>query len=120
MHRAGEWRQFTTFRFNAGSLRTITTSETNTNTMRPRIAILLTLATAAGLTPILTTAQMTASDKKLDIDCHTARIAFIAKDPVMKDLFNHALAYVMFPNVVKGGLMLEVSVGGQQFTYKAY
>lgn len=74
--------------------------------MRHRIVFLLTLATAADLTPILATAQMTSSDKKLDIDCHTARIAFIAKDPVMKDLFDHAHAYVMFPNVGKGGLIV--------------
>lgn len=61
---------------------------------------------AAGLLPLLTHAQMPSSERKLDVDCHTARIAFIAKDPVMKDLFDHAHAYVVFPNVGKGGLII--------------
>lgn len=64
------------------------------------------LCISAGLLPALTHAQVPASERKLDVDCHTARIAFIAKDPVMKDLFEHAYAYVVFPNVGKGGLIV--------------
>lgn len=65
----------------------------------------------ACLLPYVSAAQATASDRKLDIDCHTARIAFIARDPAMKGLFDHAHAYVLFPKVGKGGLIVGGALG---------
>lgn len=64
------------------------------------------LIIATWLQPTLTCAQVPAAERRLDVDCHTARIAFIAKDPVMKDLFDHAYAHAVFPNVGKGGLIV--------------
>lgn len=57
------------------------------------------------------TAQKSAKDKKLESDCSFAREAFISKDKLMKNLFDDATAYVIFPNVGKGGFIVGGAMG---------
>jgi lipid-binding SYLF domain-containing protein len=57
------------------------------------------------------TAQKNAKDKKLESDCSFAREAFISKDLLMKTLFENATAYVIFPNVGKGGFIVGGAMG---------
>ena len=57
------------------------------------------------------TAQKSAKDKKLESDCSFAREAFISKDKLMKNLFENATAYVIFPNVGKGGFIVGGAMG---------
>ena len=56
-------------------------------------------------------AQKSAKDKKLESDCSFAREAFISKDKLMKNLFENATAYVIFPNVGKGGFIVGGAMG---------
>lgn len=56
-------------------------------------------------------AQKSAKDKKLESDCSFAREAFISKDKLMKNLFDNATAYVIFPNVGKGGFIVGGAMG---------
>ncbi len=52
--------------------------------------------------------QSNAKKNKIIADSKTAKTEFLAKDPLMKSLFEKAYGYVIFPNVGKGGL----GVGG--------
>jgi len=106
MGRAAGWHQFTTFRADPLFGEDPPSIKTNPETMKHSKILASALMMAAGLLPTLTGAQVPAAEKKLDVDCHTARIAFIAKDPVMKEIFDHAYAHVIFPNVGKGGLIV--------------
>jgi hypothetical protein len=47
-------------------------------------------------------------DSSLIEDCHEAKADFIHTDALLKNLFEHAAGYVIFPNVGKGA----VGVGG--------
>jgi lipid-binding SYLF domain-containing protein len=53
-------------------------------------------------------AQYSKKDRKLITDCRAAKEDFINTDGLMKNLFSNAYAYVIFPNVGKGG----IGVGG--------
>lgn len=46
--------------------------------------------------------QKSYRDKRLLADCNNARDEFIKSDGLMKNLFNSAHAYVIFPNIGKG------------------
>ncbi|MCB0776952.1 MAG: hypothetical protein KDB99_11605 [Chitinophagaceae bacterium] len=64
-----------------------------------------------GLTLITTkniSAQSTKKEKRLVEDCQEAKADFIETDGLMKNLFNNAYGYAIFPNVGKGG----IGVGG--------
>ena len=62
----------------------------------------------AFLTATLAEAQTSRKEKKLAGDCRLAKQDFINTDGLMKNLFSNAYAYVIFPNVGKGG----VGIGG--------
>lgn len=53
-------------------------------------------------------AQYSKKDRKLIADCRLAKEEFINTDGLMRNLFNNAYGYVIFPNVGKGG----IAVGG--------
>lgn len=52
--------------------------------------------------------QSTSKDKKMVIDSKDAKNEFMKTDPSMTKLFSNSYAYVIFPNVGKGG----IGVGG--------
>jgi lipid-binding SYLF domain-containing protein len=56
-------------------------------------------------------AQTSSKDKKIVEDSKTAKADFIATDGLMKSLFETAHAYVIFPNVGKGGLGVGGALG---------
>lgn len=56
-------------------------------------------------------AQSTTKEKKLVRDCREAKEEFISTDGLMKNLFNNAYGYVIFPNVGKGGIGIGGAVG---------
>src|SRR5262245_41889649 len=56
----------------------------------------------------IATAQTSDKDKKIVADAHTAKEEFIKSDGMMKNLFDNAYGYVIFPNVGKGA----IGVGG--------
>jgi len=64
------------------------------------LAVLAIAGTVAG--------QSSGKEKKLVQDCKEAKKEFISSDGLMKNLFNNAYGYVIFPNVGKGGM----GVGG--------
>ena len=47
-------------------------------------------------------------DKKLIVDCDSAKADFLQTDPLLKNLFDNAYGYVILPNVGKGA----IGVGG--------
>ena len=53
-------------------------------------------------------AQTTSRDKKIVKDAINAKSEFVKADPLLKNIFNKAYGYVIFPNVGKGGF----GVGG--------
>jgi lipid-binding SYLF domain-containing protein len=53
-------------------------------------------------------AQSTSRDKKIIEDANNAKLEFIKADPLLDNIFNKAYAYVIFPNIGKGGF----GVGG--------
>src|SRR5262245_49335240 len=67
----------------------------------------LSLITAAIFSVIVASAQ-TSKDKKIIADADEARATFIRTDGLLANLFNNSFAYVIFPNVGKGG----IGVGG--------
>lgn len=50
-------------------------------------------------------------DKKLMKDAEKAKAAFMEKDPDIKEHFSHAEAYVIFPNVGEGALVVGGASG---------
>ena len=56
-------------------------------------------------------AQSSSKDKKIVADAKDAKAAFIRADGQMKNLFNNAHAYVIFPNVGKGGIGIGGAAG---------
>lgn len=67
---------------------------------------ILLLAILTSLTLVALTSftffQKSYRDKRLIADCSNAREEFIKTDGLMKNLFNNAYAYVIFPNIGKG------------------
>lgn len=55
--------------------------------------------------------QNSTKDKKIIDDSKLAKKEFINADPLMKDLFNNAYGYVIFPNIGKGGLGVGAATG---------
>jgi lipid-binding SYLF domain-containing protein len=53
-------------------------------------------------------AQSSNRDKKIVEDANNAKIEFVKSDPLLKNIFNKAYGYVIFPNIGKGGF----GVGG--------
>ncbi len=74
-----------------------------------REQMLLLLAAAVFNTSIL--AQTSAKDKKIVEDSKTAKAAFIKADGLMESIFRSAYAYVIFPNVGKGGIGIGGAAG---------
>ena len=56
-------------------------------------------------------AQSSSKDKKLVSDATEAKAEFITTDGLMKNLFNSAYGYVIFPNVGKGGIGIGGAAG---------
>ena len=57
---------------------------------------------------IITSAQTSSKDKKIVADANDAKAEFIKADGMIKNLFDNAYGYVIFPNVGKGA----IGVGG--------
>lgn len=73
------------------------------------VAVLASITLAA--TSSFTYFQKSKQDKKLVADSKNAKDEFIKTDGLMKNLFNSAHAYVIFPNIGKGGLGLGGATG---------
>jgi lipid-binding SYLF domain-containing protein len=56
-------------------------------------------------------AQLNSKEEKIFKDAQTAKEAFIDSDGLMKNLFKNAYAYVILPNVGKGGLGIGGAAG---------
>ena len=48
-------------------------------------------------------AQSSARDKRIIDDAQNTKSEFVKADPLLKNLFNRAYGYVIFPNIGKGG-----------------
>jgi len=72
---------------------------------------------AALLSFILLPGIMKAQDKDIVQDCNEAKAVFVKKDPSMQQLFNSSYAYVILPNVGKGGLVVG-GAGGNGIVYQ--
>ncbi|MBP6431581.1 MAG: hypothetical protein KA319_07440 [Ferruginibacter sp.] len=57
------------------------------------------------------TAQTAQKKEKIIADAADAKTAFIEKDGLLKNLFETAYAYVIFPNVGKGGMGIGAAAG---------
>jgi lipid-binding SYLF domain-containing protein len=55
--------------------------------------------------------QSTRKEKKLVRDCQEAKMEFIATDGLMRNLFDNAYGWVLFPNVGKGGIGIGGAAG---------
>jgi lipid-binding SYLF domain-containing protein len=56
-------------------------------------------------------AQLTSKEKRLIQKGEDAKIEFIKTDPLLKNLFEKAYGYAIFPNVGKGGMVLGAAAG---------
>jgi lipid-binding SYLF domain-containing protein len=56
-------------------------------------------------------AQLSQKEEKIFRDAQTAKEAFIETDGLMKNLFSNAYAYVILPNVGKGGMGIGGAAG---------
>lgn len=56
-------------------------------------------------------AQLSSKDRKIVDDAKQAKEDFISSDGLMRNLFNNAYAYVILPNVGKGGLGIGGAAG---------
>ena len=56
-------------------------------------------------------AQLSTKDQKIVDDAKAAKDEFIKTDGLMKNLFNNAYAYVILPNVGKGGIGIGGAAG---------
>jgi lipid-binding SYLF domain-containing protein len=55
--------------------------------------------------------QSKAKKNEIINDSNTAKVEFIKNDALMKNIFDNAYAYVIFPNVGKGGLGIGAAAG---------
>jgi lipid-binding SYLF domain-containing protein len=69
------------------------------------------MVAAAFISADVASAQSTRKEKRLVEDCVEAKADFIATDGLMKNLFNNAYGYVIFPNVGKGGIGIGGAAG---------
>lgn len=72
-----------------------------------RICILLMTIMLSGAV----SAQLNSKDQKIVDDAKDAKEEFIKSDGLMRNLFNNAYAYVILPNVGKGGLGIGGAAG---------
>jgi lipid-binding SYLF domain-containing protein len=56
-------------------------------------------------------AQLTNKDKKIIADSKDAKVEFIKADKLIKNLFENAYGYAIFPNVGKGGIGIGGAAG---------
>ncbi len=56
-------------------------------------------------------AQSSSRDKKVILDANDAKSDFIKVDPLLKNIFNKAYGYVIFPNIGKGGFGIGGATG---------
>lgn len=56
-------------------------------------------------------AQNSNRDKKVILDANDAKSEFIKADPLLKNIFNKAYGYVIFPNIGKGGFGIGGAMG---------
>ena len=71
----------------------------------------LLLMTLCFLSVFISVAQSNSKDKKVVADAREAKIDFINTDGLLSSLFNSAYAYVIFPNVGKGGIGIGGAAG---------
>lgn len=69
------------------------------------------LAITFFVSTITVTAQLSTKDKKIVEDSKAAKEEFIKADGLMKNLFDNAYAYVILPNVGKGGIGIGGAAG---------
>ena len=74
-----------------------------------RLAVFLLISAGLSL-PVVSGAQ-DAKTQKLITDSKTAKAEFIAKDELMKSLFENSAGYVIFPNVGKGAIGIGGAAG---------
>lgn len=74
-----------------------------------RIICMIGLACLLGISPVF--AQSKAKKNKIIADSNIAKAEFIEKDALMKELFEKAYGYVIFPNVGKGGFGIGGAAG---------
>lgn len=55
--------------------------------------------------------NQTKKERKIIADCVEAKSVFISSDRLMKNLFQNAYAYVIFPNIGKGGFGIGGATG---------
>jgi lipid-binding SYLF domain-containing protein len=75
---------------------------------------LLTLSVAlAGISflSLTASAQLSSKDQKIVTDAENARAEFIKSDGLLKSMFDNAHAYVILPNVGKGGIGIGGAAG---------
>lgn len=75
------------------------------------LGLKITFMTVALIVSASASAQSTKKEKRLVEDCQEAKEDFIATDGLMKNLFNNAYGYVIFPNVGKGGIGIGGAAG---------
>jgi lipid-binding SYLF domain-containing protein len=81
----------------------------NKSTVLPGLKFVIVLAALViGSTAM---GQSTRKEKKLVRDCQEAKTEFIATDGLMKNLFDNAYGWVLFPNVGKGGIGIGGAAG---------
>ena len=59
----------------------------------------------------ISNAQTSSKDKKVIADARKAKVEFIKTDGLMKNLFEKAYGYVIFPNIGKGGFGIGGAAG---------
>lgn len=59
----------------------------------------------------LALAQSSTRDKKIVNDADVAKSEFLKADPLLKNIFNNAYAFVIFPNIGKGGFGIGGATG---------
>lgn len=69
------------------------------------------LAIALLVSTLKASAQLSTKDQKIVDDSKTAKEEFIKTDGLMQNLFNNAYAYVILPNVGKGGFGIGGAAG---------
>ncbi len=69
------------------------------------------LAITLLISTLTASAQLSTKDKKIVDDSKAAKEEFIKADGLMKNLFDNAYAYVILPNVGKGGIGIGGAAG---------
>jgi lipid-binding SYLF domain-containing protein len=64
-----------------------------------------------------TATAQSSKDKKLMVDCDSARVDFLRTDPSLKSVFAGAYGYVILPNVGKGAMGIG-GASGNGFAYE--